>query len=206
MITDTGSSNISYVADVDTKLTPPSWKVNSSTTVFNPSLIAGIAGAPASFIPRPTGLVTTMTVGGFNDAWPWPVDLNPYPGYPTYPDVPYPLYPVYPMPIMQPWITTTISNVTGIHTFKATVVGDSIELRLDVPGVTPNDVLVDIENGFVKVSATRSDTKINNTQSHYVGLDYDARTCEATVEHGVLTITIKKHKEKLARRIPVKVK
>jgi len=83
---------------------------------------------------------------------------------------------------------------------------DKITLSLDLPGVKENDLCVEIDSGVLKLNAKRFDTGESITQSYVLGVSFDQNTAKATLQAGVLTIDIMKHKEHLSKKIKIESK
>lgn len=211
-MTADNASYVAIVADVDSKPFPL-WTVNSTTSVLNsrPELFMSINGQSNAFpqtwqehmnmhTPTHTGIGTV----------PWqPIEHDWWPNVPcpdTWPHTPV-IQPLVPSGWLSPWMTTIVTTGLPVQPcFRVLQNGDTLQLSLDIPGVKPEEVVCEVENGSIRVSALRADTKVGNVQTHWVGHDYDVKTCEATAENGVLTVTIQKLKEKRVKRIVVKVK
>lgn len=74
----------------------------------------------------------------------------------------------------------------------------------DMPGVRAECLSIDIENGAIKIVGLRFDTNESFELTYNVGTDYDPTTCEASLTHGVLMISIKKLDKFKARRVSVR--
>lgn len=83
---------------------------------------------------------------------------------------------------------------------------DSIELSTDLPGVKAKDLTLEVDVGTLKLSAKRSDTGESILRNYVLDAKYDPRTCAATLEDGVLTVTVKKLPEHMPRKIKITVK
>jgi HSP20 family protein len=95
----------------------------------------------------------------------------------------------------------------------------AIEIRLDMPGVTPENIEVKLDGDVLTVSAERkSDNKTEGkgwirqerswgkfTRSFTVPNTIDGAKPEATYKHGVLTVTLPKKDEVLPKSFKVKV-
>jgi HSP20 family protein len=94
--------------------------------------------------------------------------------------------------------------------------GDEYIVRLDVPGVAPDQIEVIVENDTLTVNAERvwqpeeGDTvHISErpygklTRQLYLGESLDAENMEASYEYGVLTLRIPLAKSAKPRRIPI---
>lgn len=116
-----------------------------------------------------------------------------------------------------PWTNSTRKVYNGQH-IKADLSEDDSNyyIRMDVPGITKEDITIEVENKTVSISGERSINLAENEKSlrserssgsfqrsvrltEYV--QEDAIT--ATLEHGVLTLTIPKAEIAKARRIEI---
>lgn len=82
----------------------------------------------------------------------------------------------------------------------------SCRLSRDLPGVRGNAIDLSYNDGVVSLSARRFDTNDLVSDSYALGKDYDPDTFKATLESGVLTITVRKIPGKGARQITVEEK
>lgn len=92
---------------------------------------------------------------------------------------------------------------------------NGIELVCDVPGATPNDVNVTMENGVLTIQAQRALDYTNAavrrveryqgsfTRSFRLGDGYDPDRVSATLANGVLVVRIAKRPEATPKKIPV---
>ena len=85
-------------------------------------------------------------------------------------------------------------------------------LEIDLPGFDKKDIKLDYENGYITVSASRSEKEeekksyirrersVSSSRSYYIG-EVDENNVSAKFEGGVLTITVpKKEEEKPVKR------
>lgn len=85
-------------------------------------------------------------------------------------------------------------------------------LEIDLPGFDKKDIKLDYENGYITVSASRSEKEeekksyirrersVSSSRSYYIG-EVDENNVTAKFEGGVLTITVpKKEEEKPVKR------
>ncbi len=75
------------------------------------------------------------------------------------------------------------------------------EIEMPVPGFRPEDLDVSYQDGVITVSG-RNDRR-TFTRSLTVPDDIDEENIQATVEHGMLVLTLSETPQKQARRIPV---
>lgn len=78
----------------------------------------------------------------------------------------------------------------------------AVRMTADIPGYKPENVKVSLENRVL----TMSGEKANGTfrRSFTVSSTIDTDRIEASVEHGVLTVTLPKAEKAKPREIPVK--
>ncbi|MBK1878469.1 Hsp20/alpha crystallin family protein [Pelagicoccus mobilis] len=88
--------------------------------------------------------------------------------------------------------------------------GDGYLARLDLPGARKEDISLEIEDGYLKVTATRkfeSDDKQGSSfeysKSFNVPEDVDAEKISATYEDGVLSLNLPKGEKAKPRQISV---
>lgn len=94
---------------------------------------------------------------------------------------------------------------------------DAFHLRLDVPGMSTDDITINLQNGTLTVSGERTSEKTEEGDE-YVRVErafgnfhrtfrlpdaVDADNIEATYEDGVLTITVPKTEESTRRQIEI---
>lgn len=82
--------------------------------------------------------------------------------------------------------------------------GDRIVLSVDVPGVALDDIEVNIDAYTIRVIGKRSDTGANITHSYTLPQCYDTKAITAKLEHGVLTLVVKKLANMKPRKVTVK--
>jgi len=160
-----------------------------------------------TLVDDPTKHVYVGDVPAGNNVWigDWPPQ-RPWDITPVVPNVPW-NPPIDAQPYPLGGVTITTSGYLSVSPWRVdTSVVDRITLALDVPGVKVQDLKVEIDDGWVRVSAVRFDTKATNNQTYYVGPAFDPTTCEATLEAGVLTLIVMKFVDRLPRKVNVKVK
>jgi HSP20 family protein len=84
---------------------------------------------------------------------------------------------------------------------------DAFRIVLEVPGVHKDDVQIDVENRQLSVSAKRKlrdDDALVYQRSFTIPTSVDTNATEATLNAGVLTLTLNKHKDAKPRQIKVK--
>jgi len=88
---------------------------------------------------------------------------------------------------------------------RRSATNDELTLSVDLPGTKKEDVDVTFEpNGYIRVSAKRSDLKQESTYRCSLGLEWDRDTGEATLEDGVLSLRFKKREEAKPRKLLLK--
>ena len=153
-----------------------------------------------------------------------PIGVQPYigdfpPSYPFGPvpqptilPIPQKLYPSIPIdrapdPWMNPgWGTITTMSWPAQPEWRVTYGSDNITASTDVPGIKLEDLTVELENGIIKASGKRFDNGLFVNHTHSIGTTYDPATSEASLEAGVLTVTVRKFKDKLTHKVRVKAK
>lgn len=81
---------------------------------------------------------------------------------------------------------------------------DKAEVRIDVPGVKPEQLSVNAEHRTLTVKVER-DERGSFTRQFTVGPTYDLGKVQARLEYGVLTLTLPKAAEAQPRSIQVQV-
>lgn len=96
---------------------------------------------------------------------------------------------------------------------------DAITVRVELPGVRPEDVQLNVENQLLTISGERRLEKENDvdgyrrvesvygsfSRSFALPSTVSTEAIDASMEHGVLTLRIPKRTEAQARRIPVRM-
>lgn len=95
--------------------------------------------------------------------------------------------------------------------------GSNYVLKFDIPGVTKNQVKVEVDNDQLTIRAERKEEKKSETRKKYLSELYygsytrsftlpgpvDEKKIDAKFENGVLTVTIPKTEALKAKQIPV---
>lgn len=81
---------------------------------------------------------------------------------------------------------------------------DRAVIRLEVPGVRPEQVAVSVEHRTLTVKVER-DGKGTFSRQYTIGGKYDLAQVQAALELGILTLTLPKAAEAQPRSIPVQV-
>ncbi len=79
--------------------------------------------------------------------------------------------------------------------------GDTIEAVTDLPGVLPDDISVDVCDGYLEVRAKRSDQTVSRSVA--IPYEVDIPNVVAACSNGVLTVLLPKCAALKPRRIPV---
>jgi HSP20 family protein len=93
---------------------------------------------------------------------------------------------------------------------------EDVVLRFDLPGVSQNDIEVNVDRGVLSVSAKRDEEKTDAERPFirervtgslrrrvYLGDAYDADKVEAAYENGVLTVRVPLAEQAKARKVEV---
>jgi HSP20 family protein len=105
---------------------------------------------------------------------------------------------------------------TRRHEFALDENDAAFTLRASLPGMSSEDLSLEVENGTLKLSAKRSTEvpegytalrrergALSFERSFRLGSKVDAEAIEAKLEHGVLTITLPKRAEQKPRQISI---
>ncbi len=96
--------------------------------------------------------------------------------------------------------------------------GDNLVVKASLPGVKPEDVNVTVENNVLTIKGEmREETEGGEGRYRHrerrwgsfqravlLPSDVDAQACDASFEHGVLTIKLPKSEQAKAKRIPIR--
>ena len=84
---------------------------------------------------------------------------------------------------------------------------DNVYVRAELPGVTREAINIEIVEGFLTLTATRKDGEesFNLMRSIAVPESVEADKVSATLEHGVLTVTLPKREQAKPRKINISV-
>lgn len=104
------------------------------------------------------------------------------------------------------WFEQKATSFTNYHT-ELTEDG-KIKLVVNVVGHNPKDVEVEANNGELNIKAQRPDGSSlfvkNINLSFTIGRDYDETSAEATIENGLLTLTLDRKEESKSKKIKIK--
>jgi len=96
----------------------------------------------------------------------------------------------------------TRSNLKQLPDYK--VDNDELKMSFDVPGFSKKDLDISVENSVIYIKG-KTDTREISKQ-YKVGSDWDLSKTDATVQDGVLNVSIPKLEEKKKKVIEIKVK
>jgi HSP20 family protein len=84
---------------------------------------------------------------------------------------------------------------------------DNAYVRAELPGVTREQVNLELVEGYLTLTATRKDGEQEFTLTRSISLpdNVQADKVTATLEHGVLTVTLPKHEQAKPRKIAISV-
>ena len=89
---------------------------------------------------------------------------------------------------------------------RTTADGSGYEVRLEIPGTAPEDVVVETRDRVLEISVKSSDSEaVAWSRSVRVPNDADVSCAEAEYLHGVLTVTLPKKEEAQPRQIEIRV-
>lgn len=131
--------------------------------------------------------------------------------------------------VRSPWsgLETEIDRLfdTALRDFSGTVApdhfpvdiygdGDNSYVRAELPGVTREDIGVEMAEGYLTITAVRKtppaegqeQQSFSFSRSISVGEDVNAANVSAAYENGVLTVTLPKREEAKPKKITVAVK
>lgn len=91
-------------------------------------------------------------------------------------------------------------------TFSKTVNGDICTFSVDVPGVRPEAVQLEIKEGNLTFTGNRPDSSSLVHHSIYVDDNWDLDSAEAELEYGVLVVKFKRKPDRKTRSIKLNVK
>ena len=104
------------------------------------------------------------------------------------------------------WFEQKATSFTNYHT-ELTEDG-KIKLVVNVVGHNPKDVEVEANNGELKIKAQKSEGSSlfvkNINLSFTIGREYDETSAEASIENGLLTLTLDKKEEMKSKKIKIK--
>jgi HSP20 family protein len=85
-----------------------------------------------------------------------------------------------------------------------TVENDELIMSFDVPGFSKKDLNISVEDCIIHIKGNTDTREISKT--FRVGTEWDLSKTNATVESGVLNITVPKFEERKKKFIEIKVK
>lgn len=96
---------------------------------------------------------------------------------------------------------------------------DKYKISLDVPGISKDDIKIEVKDGILAISGERKEEKVSEdatlyrTEKRYGSFartfnitDVDEEKIEADYKNGVLKLSLPKRKEKQAKQISIKTK
>jgi HSP20 family molecular chaperone IbpA len=109
---------------------------------------------------------------------------------------------------IEPAIDRFISRAMDVPVWSGgadvTEADDRATIRVDVPGVRPEQLNVTVEHRTLSLKIDR-DGKGSYTRQYTIGSKYDLNQVHAELAFGVLTLTLPKAAEAQSRSIPVQV-
>ena len=98
--------------------------------------------------------------------------------------------------------------------------GDNVMVDVQLPGIDPKDIEIDVENDVLTIAGSSGDTKEIKKENYYrkeirsgsfrrniiLPMPVKGDKAEASYEKGILTITLPKHEAAKPKKISVKVK
>lgn len=104
------------------------------------------------------------------------------------------------------WFEQKTASFTNYHT-ELTEDG-KIKLVVNVVGHNPKDVEVEANNGELNIKAQKPESSSsfvkNINLSFTIGREYDETSAEASIENGLLTLTLDKKEEMKSKKIKIK--
>lgn len=105
--------------------------------------------------------------------------------------------------------SSIITKNNSDENYEINYTKDGAYLLMEVPGFNKSNLKVEMENGFIFVEGTRN-YKLNGeevtrsvSKKFQVGEGYNADSCEATIEDGLLTVYVPNMKKKEKKRISI---
>lgn len=95
-----------------------------------------------------------------------------------------------------------VQNSTWYPTFETTQTEQGVTITADIPGVKATDLDISVDTAVLTIKGTRKDYG-KFTKSYELADTLDPETLTASLEDGVLTITIGKMPKAQPRRIAV---
>lgn len=99
-----------------------------------------------------------------------------------------------------------VYNNQGNYSINTTEEGRK-ELIVNVAGHNPKDVEVNVTENEIHIHAEteKVNSVVGNVNLKFtIGKDYDGTTAQASIENGVLTITLDKKEERKAKKVKIK--
>jgi HSP20 family molecular chaperone IbpA len=107
-------------------------------------------------------------------------------------------------PSIDQWFSRTFDTPSWLHRGEINELDDRAEVRLEVPGVKPEQIQVTAEHRTLTVRVQREGHE-EQVRQYTVSPQYDLGQVQARLELGVLTLSLPKAPEAKARQVPVAV-
>lgn len=156
---------------------------------------------------------STKTACG--DPWPfngpqqvWVGDFPPGPSWVPYKPVQeFTPIPQTIIPLGPPGFDWNSTMQLALPRWRTSWDADVLTAEIDLPGVRPEWLEVDIVDNAIKVVVARFETNfVQREEFALPGNEFDPSSAEATLEFGVLTVTLKRFKEKRGHKVTVTAK
>jgi len=99
---------------------------------------------------------------------------------------------------------TTETTSTETRSYRTTSDGAGLVLEVDLPGVDPKTVTLEVIPNQIIVKGKRGDKAF--TQKFTLAPGYETRTASASMAHGQLTVTVAGSASPSPLRIPIEIK
>ena len=105
--------------------------------------------------------------------------------------------------------SSIITKNNSDENYEINYTKDGAYLLMEAPGFNKSNLKVEMENGFIFVEGTRTyklngeEVTRNVSKKFQVGEGYNADSCEATIEDGLLTVYVPNMKKKEKKRISI---
>jgi HSP20 family protein len=125
------------------------------------------------------------------------------------------MFPAYPATVRAATATAGFSPAVDVREE-----GDTLVLQADVPGLGPEHIKVQVEDGVLTITGERAEPRSDKAVAYHraergwgaferrfqLPREIDAERIEATVEHGVLTVKLARRPETRPRQIEIKTR
>lgn len=137
-----------------------------------------------------------------DDFWTYPWGTHPW-------TTPYENNPWRPI-VTRPSTTIDYAGLLGITNMasrvKSTIADDIMTLEIDVPGIKEEQINIEVQGFLIKITGENKKTGRTLSESHTLASEWDAKTIEAELEDGILTLRVQRRPEAKPTKIPVKKK